>query len=181
MLDTIFQRQKINPWPVKRSSRLPAVVCDGKFSYRNGLAQVGAFAVSATDDAQCVSRNPVLVELELLVSAGGLRKVGLNLSESLKSHRTFPKRTGLSANAEFRFFPPNAVMGLRLMAAAFAGDAPGASSTSRELSKLCSYSAHRHQQAWVSLMAAELDKTISLVCSVNAMIWFETPPARWTL
>lgn len=35
------------------------------------------------------------------------------------------------------------------------------------------YTAHSHEQAWVALMAAELDKTICLVCSVNAIIGFE--------
>lgn len=53
---------------------MPAVVCGGKFSCRKGLAQLGAFAVSASDDAQCVSRSPVLLQLELLLCAGGLRR-----------------------------------------------------------------------------------------------------------
>lgn len=52
--------------------------------------------------------------------------------------------------------------------AGFAEDAPGASSTFREHSKLCPC----HEQAWMSLVTTELDK-ICLVCSVNAMIWFE--------
>lgn len=58
------------------------MVCGGKLSLtgRAWLRLVPLLS-SLSDDAKCVSRNPVLLEL---VSAGRHRKGGLNLSELLK-------------------------------------------------------------------------------------------------
>lgn len=74
-----------------------------------------------------------------------------------------------------RFFPPNAAMGLRLVAAAFAGVLQVPAARSGSTPSYCPDSAHSHEQAWMSLMAAGLDKAICLVCSVNAITWFKRP------
>lgn len=92
-----------------------------------------------------------------------------------RSCRLFQKRTGLSANALIRFFPSDGTMGGKgwwlLFHRQFQRMPQVPAAPSGSTPSYCPYTAHSHEQAWMSLMATEQDK-ICLVCNVIVMVWF---------
>lgn len=164
-----FSKAKNKPLTYQEEHQ--AVVCGGKICRKGRLRSVPLLP-SVTDATQCVSRNPVLLELELLVSAGEHRKVGLNLSESLKVPRCRPKED----RAQYWCWSGSSHQMLRWGWGWWLLLLQGCSRWQQHVQgalQAIALTAHSHEQAWMSLMAAGLDKAICLVCSVNAITWFK--------